>query len=144
VITEKTTSPKKEKLLVDYDNRLASYESRFHAYRTWLDEDAHAGSVLTASMENHFTADIVEFERTYQMWPFLHQKYESTGQSTYLAAIRQEQLLRQSDTKVDDFFISFPLFGVRLILLALGYLQPLVSVAEIRRLHLSFIGLMTF
>jgi hypothetical protein len=95
-------------------------------------------------MENHFTADIVEFERTYQMWPFLHQKYESTGQSTYLAAIRQEQLLRQSDTTVDDFFISFPLFGVRLILLALGYLQPLVSVAEIRRLHLSFIGLMTF
>jgi hypothetical protein len=144
VITEKTTTPKKEKLLVDYDNRLASYESRFHAYRTWLDEDARAGSVLTASMENHFTADIVEFERTYQMWPFLHQKYESTGQSTYLAAIRQEQLLRQSDTTVDDFFISFPLFGVRLILLALGYLQPLVSVAEIRRLHLSFIGLMTF
>jgi hypothetical protein len=144
VITEKTTTPKKEKLLVDYDNRLASYESRFHAYRTWLDEDARAGSVLTASMENHFTADIVEFERTYQMWPFLHQKYESTGQSTYLAAIRQEQLLRQSDTTVNDFFISFPLFGVRLTLLALGYLQPLVSVAEIRRLHLSFIRLMTF
>jgi hypothetical protein len=29
---------------------------------------------------------------------------ESTGQSTYLAAIRQEQLLRQGDTTVDDFF----------------------------------------
>jgi hypothetical protein len=38
------------------------------------------------------------------MWSFLCQKYESTGQSTYLAAIRQEQLLRQGDTIVEDFF----------------------------------------
>jgi hypothetical protein len=38
------------------------------------------------------------------MWSFLHQKYESIGQSTYLAAIRQEKLLRQGDTTVDDFF----------------------------------------
>jgi hypothetical protein len=38
------------------------------------------------------------------MWSFLHQKYVSTGQSTYLAAIHQEQLLRQSDTTVEDFF----------------------------------------
>jgi hypothetical protein len=38
------------------------------------------------------------------MWSFLHQKYESTWQSTYLAAIRQEQLLRQGDTTVEDFF----------------------------------------
>jgi len=50
--------------------------------------------VLTASMEDHFTADIVEFEWTHQMWSFLCQIYESIGQSTYLAAIRQEQLLR--------------------------------------------------
>jgi hypothetical protein len=35
---------------------------------------------------------------------FIHQKYESAGQSTYLAAIRQEQLLQQGDTTVDDFF----------------------------------------
>jgi hypothetical protein len=38
------------------------------------------------------------------MWYFLHQKYESTDQSTYLAAICQEQLLRQGDTTVEDFF----------------------------------------
>jgi hypothetical protein len=38
------------------------------------------------------------------MWSFLRQKYESTRQSTYLAAIHQEQLLRQGDTTVDDFF----------------------------------------
>jgi hypothetical protein len=63
-------------------------------YRTWLDEDAHAGLVLTASMEDRLAADIMDFERTHQMWSFLHQKYESTGQSTYPAAIHQEQLLR--------------------------------------------------
>jgi hypothetical protein len=38
------------------------------------------------------------------MWSFLRQKYESTGQSTYLVAIRQEQLFRQGDTTVEDFF----------------------------------------
>jgi hypothetical protein len=104
VITEKTTTAEKEKLLSDYEDRLASYESQFHAYRTWLDEDAHVGSVLIASMEDRFAADIVEFEWTYQMLSFLHKKYESTRQSTYLTAICQEQLLRQVDTTVDDFF----------------------------------------
>jgi hypothetical protein len=71
---------------------------------TWLDEDARAGSVLTASMEDCFATDIMDFERTHQMWSFLCQKYESTSQSTYLAAILQEQLLRQGDTTVEDFF----------------------------------------
>jgi hypothetical protein len=104
VILEKTTTAEKEKLLAYYVDRLASYESQFHAYRTWLDEDARSGSVLTTSMEDRFAADIVEFKRTHQMWSFLHHKYESTGQSTYLVAIRQEQLLQQGDTTVDDFF----------------------------------------
>jgi hypothetical protein len=97
-ISEKTTTAEKEQLLADYEDHLASYESQFHAYRTWLDEDARAGSVLTASMEGRFAADIMDFERTHQMWSFLHQKYESTGQSTYLTAIRQ------GDTTVEDFF----------------------------------------
>jgi hypothetical protein len=108
VISEKTTAAEKEWLLADYEDRLASYESQFHAYRTWLDEDAHVGSVLTASMEGRFAADIMDFERTYQMWSFLHQKYESTGQSTYLVAIHQEQLLRQGDSIVEDFFDQLP------------------------------------
>jgi hypothetical protein len=45
-------------------------------------------------MEDRFAIDIVDFERTHRMWSFFCQKYESTGQSTYLAAIRQEQHLR--------------------------------------------------
>jgi hypothetical protein len=90
MISKKTTAAKKELLLADYEDRLASYESQFHAYRTCLDEDARAGSVLIASMEDRFVADIMDFEWTHQMWSFLHQKYESTSQSTYLAAIHQE------------------------------------------------------
>jgi hypothetical protein len=40
VITEKTTTPEKEMLLTDYNDRLSSYESQFRAYMTWLDENA--------------------------------------------------------------------------------------------------------
>jgi hypothetical protein len=104
VILEKTTAAEKERVIADYDDRLVSYESQFCAYRTWLDEDARTGSVRTASMDDCFAVDIVDFDRTHQMWSFLRQKYESTGQSTYLAAICQEQLLRQGDTIVEDFF----------------------------------------
>jgi hypothetical protein len=104
VITEKTIAAEKDKLLADYEDHMTSYESQFHTYMTWLDEDVHASLVLTVSTEDHFATDIVEFEWTHQMWSFLHQKYESTRQSTYLAAIHQKQLLRQGDTIVDDFF----------------------------------------
>jgi hypothetical protein len=38
--------------IANYDDRLASYESQFRAYRTWLDKDDRAGSVLMASMED--------------------------------------------------------------------------------------------
>jgi hypothetical protein len=104
VISEKTTATEKERLLADYEDRLASYESQFHSYRTWLDEDARAGLVLTASMEDRFAADIIDFEWTHQIWSFLHQKYEPIGQSTCLVAIRQEQLLRRGESTVEDFF----------------------------------------
>jgi hypothetical protein len=67
VITEKTTTAEKEMLITDYDDQLSSYESQFRAYRTWLDEDAHAGSVLVLSMEDQFSTKIVELERSHQM-----------------------------------------------------------------------------
>jgi hypothetical protein len=54
VISEKTTAAKKDMLIADYEDHLASYESQYSAYRTWLDEDAQAGSVLVASMEDQF------------------------------------------------------------------------------------------
>jgi hypothetical protein len=53
VITKNTTTVEK-KLFSYYEDRMTSYESQFHAYRTWLDEDAQAGLVLTTSMEDYF------------------------------------------------------------------------------------------
>jgi hypothetical protein len=38
------------------------------------------------------------------MLTFLRSRYEPTGQSTFLAAIHQEQLLRQGDSTIDTFF----------------------------------------
>jgi hypothetical protein len=60
MISEKITVAEKERLITDYDDCLASYESQFRAYMTWLDEDARAGSVIVASMEDQFSTDIVE------------------------------------------------------------------------------------
>ena len=77
---------------------------RFAAYRTWLDEDARAGAVLTASMEEHLSADIVGFDHAHQMWAFLREHYELTGQSTYIVALCQEQVLRQGNSTVEDFY----------------------------------------
>jgi hypothetical protein len=110
MILEKTTPAEKEMLLSDYDDRLASYVSHFRAYRTWLDEDVWGGLVLTTSMEDWFSADIVDFEQAHQMCTFLRDRYEPTGQCTFVAAIRQEQLLRLGDATVDDFFAQ--LFAV--------------------------------
>jgi hypothetical protein len=94
-------------------------------------------------MEDRFAADIVDFVRTHQMWSFLRQKYESTGQSTYIAAIHQEQLLRRVTLQLRISLISFLLFGASLTLLTLSYPLPPVSPAEIKQLHLSFIVLGT-
>jgi hypothetical protein len=104
VISEKTTIVEKERLIANYDDHLALYESQFHAYRTWLDEDAWASSVLVASMDDQFFAHIIELERSHQMWIFLYNRYEPTGQSTFLAAIHQEQLIHQGDDTIDAFF----------------------------------------
>jgi len=66
---------------------------------TWLDQDARASAVL-----ERFSADIIGFDHAYEMWAFLRECYESTSQSTYIAALCQEQLLRQGDSTVDDFY----------------------------------------
>ena len=53
------------------------YISQFVACMIWLDEDAHAGAILAASMEE-------------RIWAFLLEHCEPTGQSTYTAALRQK------------------------------------------------------
>jgi hypothetical protein len=58
-VPDKAADDVKMKLLDEYDAIMESYASQFAAYRTWLDEDARAGVVLAASMEEHLFADIV-------------------------------------------------------------------------------------
>ncbi|KAJ1278997.1 hypothetical protein BS78_04G121300 [Paspalum vaginatum] len=103
-VPDKATDEAKEKLLAEFDDLMKSYESQFSAYRCWLDEDTHAGSILTASIEDQFAAEIVDFDRSHQMWSFLRDHYEPTGHSAYFAAIRQEQLLCHGDLIVDEFY----------------------------------------
>jgi fructose 1,6-bisphosphatase len=67
MIMEKTTAAKQETLIVNYDDRMTSQGSQYSAYRIWLDEDAWAGLILLASMEDRFSAEIVELERSHQM-----------------------------------------------------------------------------
>jgi hypothetical protein len=65
MISEKTTAIEKEMLITYYDDRLTLYESQYSTYRTWLDEDARVGLILVASIEDQFSADIVELERSH-------------------------------------------------------------------------------
>jgi hypothetical protein len=90
VISEYTIYVVKDKLFTDFNDRLTSYESQFRGYKMWLDEDARASSVLVASMEDCCAVDIVGFDRAHQMWTFLGDLYESSGQSTYFAVIHYE------------------------------------------------------
>jgi len=131
------------KLLDDYDASMESYASQFAAYRTWLDEDARAGAVLAASMEEQISADIVGFEHAHQMWAFLRERYEPTGQSTYIAALRQEQLLRQGDLQLISMLRCLQC-GVSLILLVLHYHPALVTRVRLRRLLWRLGALTTF
>jgi hypothetical protein len=62
VITKNTTTAIKEMLITDYDDHLASYESKYSAYKTWLDVNAQTDLVLMANMEDRFSAEIVELE----------------------------------------------------------------------------------
>ena len=104
VIPPENSEEEQKKLREAYDDDMASYMSHFRAYRTWLDEDARAGAVLVASMEKHLAGEVIRLDHAAQMWAVLRQRYEPSGHSTYIAALRQEQLLQQGDSSVEDFF----------------------------------------
>jgi hypothetical protein len=69
-IPEKATNEEKDKLLADFDDLATSYASQFSAHRIWMHEDARAGSILVASMEDQFAAEVVHFDQSHQMWSF--------------------------------------------------------------------------
>jgi hypothetical protein len=141
---------------------------------TWLDKDVRVSVILASSMEGRLVANIVEFEFEHQMSPFLHDRYEPTSRSTYLATIRREQVLWQRDVCVFGKHRMWPfvwsLWAYYLVYLSCYYSlgptlmksrfynwwvfrlddcylvsvvprchQILVSLARVRRLHLSFV-----
>lgn len=55
VILNMVTPKAKDQLLTYYDNQLASYE------------DARAGSILIASMDDHFVAKVIECDSSHLM-----------------------------------------------------------------------------
>jgi hypothetical protein len=97
VISEKTTAAK-EKLLADYDDCLTLYESQFRAYKTWLDEDARAGSVLTACMEDRLLLILWSLSRLIKCGLLFIRSM------SLLDSLPILQLLRQGDTTVENFF----------------------------------------
>jgi hypothetical protein len=64
-IRDKAADDVKTTLLDEYNTCMESYASQFAAYRIWLDKDAQAGPVLAASMEEHLSADIVNFDHAF-------------------------------------------------------------------------------
>jgi hypothetical protein len=61
---------RKKKLRETYDDDLASYMSHFKAYQTWLDEDAHAGAVLVASMDERWATYVARLNHALKCGPF--------------------------------------------------------------------------
>jgi hypothetical protein len=76
VIPLETSEAEQKQLHEAYDDDIASYMSHFRTYQTWLDEDAHAGAVLVASMEAHLAREVIQLHHAAQMWAFLRQHYE--------------------------------------------------------------------
>ncbi|WVZ90217.1 LOW QUALITY PROTEIN: hypothetical protein U9M48_036539 [Paspalum notatum var. saurae] len=95
-VPKKATDEAKDKLLAEYDDLVKSYESQFSAYSAWMDEDARAGSILIASMEDEFVAEIADFERCHQII--------RCGLFFVITTSPLEQLIRHGDLTVDELY----------------------------------------
>ena len=87
-----------------FEDAMETFQTQYAAYKTWIDEDARASAILVASMEVHLTGDIVGLASAHVMWTHLRSRYEPSGDSLYLAVMRQEQSLQQGDATVDEFY----------------------------------------
>jgi hypothetical protein len=90
-------------------------------------------------MEDRFAADIMDFERTHQMWSFLRQKYELLTSLPTLLLFIMSSFFARVMLQLRISLISFLLLGASLTLLVVSCPLPHVHPAEIRQLHLSFI-----
>ena len=83
---------------------LQTYHGALSVYTQWLDDDARAAAVLTASVLPQFASEFLGLPTVFQMWTCLRQRYEPSGDALYLSVVRQEHALQQGDSTVDDFY----------------------------------------
>jgi hypothetical protein len=132
VISDKTTAAEKERLITNYDDCLALYESQFRAYMTWLDDDARAGSVLTANLEYRFAGDMWILSGLVRCGLFFIRSMSLLDNLPILLLFARSSFFTRVTLQLRTSLISFLLFGISLTLLALSCLLPLVSTVEIR------------
>ena len=87
-----------------FEDVMETFQTRYAAYKTWIDEDVYASAILVASMEVHLTRDVVGLALAQLMWEHLRNRYEPSGDSLYHFVVRQEQSLQQGDATLDEFY----------------------------------------
>ncbi|XP_040243151.2 uncharacterized protein [Aegilops tauschii subsp. strangulata] len=87
-----------------YEEALQTYHGALSVYTQWLDDDARAAAVLTASVLPQFASEFLGLPTVFQMWTCLRQRYEPSGDALYLSVVRQEHALQQGDSTVDAFY----------------------------------------
>ncbi|KAM3385037.1 hypothetical protein ACQJBY_009163 [Aegilops geniculata] len=90
--------------VLTYEEALQTYHEALSAYTQWLDEDARAAAVRTASVLPQFASEFLGLPTVSEMWTRLHQRYQPSGDALYLSVVRQEHALQQGDSSVDDFY----------------------------------------
>jgi len=138
IISDKATDAEKTKLLDEYDASMESYASQFAAYRTWLDEDARAGAVLAASMEEHLSVDIVGFDHAHQVGLFFVSVMSLLVSVPILLLYVRNSYCAKVILQLISILRCLPC-GASLILLVLHYHPALVTRVRLRRL-LSRLG----
>ena len=87
-----------------YEEALQTYHGALSVYTQWLDDDARAAVVLTASVLPQFASEFLGLPTVFEMWTRLRQHFQPSGDALYLSVVRQEHALQQGDSTVDDFY----------------------------------------
>ena len=77
-----------------YEEALQTYHGALSVYTQWLDDDARAAAVLTASVLPQFAYEFLGLSTVFEMWTSLCQCYEPSGDALYLSVVRHEHALQ--------------------------------------------------
>ena len=88
----------------DYSVALSTYRDVLAAYTQWCNDDARVAAVLTSSVLPQFASEFMGLPTAAQMWSYLRQRYEPSGDALYLSVVRQEHDLQQGDSTIDEFY----------------------------------------